>query len=220
MAADVALLHALRDEARALPVVRLYGWDRPCVSIGRLQDEADVRRAYPDLPLVRRPTGGRAVVHGDELTISVAARLSDLPPDGGSGVLATYRLIAGGVTEALCGLGMDTEFGGTDGRSVAHGVNCFDVATHCDIVSRHTGRKLAGCAQRRDGAALLQQMSLPGVNFQDGDGFLTLFRHSLSVRLGVSSWEDLTAPLPSRLDSLVAPRHHADAIGRPDIRMP
>ena len=84
MAADAALLRELRDDPDTLPIVRVYAWDRPCVSIGRLQDEAAVRAAFPGLPLVRRPTGGRAVRHGDDLTVSVAARLSDLPLDGGA----------------------------------------------------------------------------------------------------------------------------------------
>ena len=76
MATDAALLRELRDDAQALPIVRVYGWDRPCVSLGRLQDEQAVRAAFPDLPLVRRPTGGRAVRHGDDLTASPSWRAS------------------------------------------------------------------------------------------------------------------------------------------------
>ena len=112
MATDAALLREMQDVGGALPIVRVYGWDRPCVTIGRLQDEAAVRAAYPNLPLVRRPTGGRAVLHGDDLTISIAARLADLPPGDGLGVLATYRLLAGGLLDTFRALGTDAAFGG------------------------------------------------------------------------------------------------------------
>ena len=74
MAVDAALLSELREGGQCLPIVRLYQWDRPSVSIGRLQPEEPVRRLYPDLPCVRRPTGGRAVLHGEDLTITVAAQ--------------------------------------------------------------------------------------------------------------------------------------------------
>ncbi|MBV9848866.1 MAG: hypothetical protein JO250_04180 [Armatimonadetes bacterium] len=188
MAADAALLAEVRDGAS--PIVRVYAWDRPCVSIGRLQDEAVVRTAYPDLPLVRRPTGGRAVRHGDDLTISVAARLGDLPAPGGSGVSATYRLIAGGVMDALCALGVPAEFGAADGRS-SSGVDCFATACRCDIVDRRTGRKLVGCAQRRECDALLQQMSLPLVNIPNPAAFPALIRRYLAARTSVSAWMDV-----------------------------
>ena len=190
MAEDAALLRESRDDPQALPIVRIYAWDRPCVSFGRLQDESAVRDAYPDLPLVRRPTGGRAVRHGDDLTVSVAARLGDLPLERGNGVLPTYRLIAASLIDAfrLCGTPAAFGEGCSPGRASA--VDCFESAAPCDIVDSSAGRKLAGCAQRRAGVALLQQTSIPLANLPELPEFLKTLRACLAARLAVSAWEE------------------------------
>ena len=159
MAADAALLAELTERGGP-PAVRVYTWDRPSVSLGRLQPEAPVRALYPDLPLVRRPTGGRAVLHGDDLTISVAVRLESLPEDSRS-VLASHHLLMGSVLQALQALGLEACFGGCAIGSQSGIVNCFELSAACDLINSHTGKKLVGSAQRREGAALLQQMSLP-----------------------------------------------------------
>ena len=159
MAADAALL--AESAAGDVPaVVRVYTWDRPAVSIGRLQQEAPVRAAYPDLPIVRRPTGGRAVLHGDDLTVSVTVRLLRLPEDSRT-VPASHHLIMGGVLRALQSLGLEVCFGGCAIGSQAGIVNCFDLSAACDLIDSHTGKKLVGSAQRREEGAFLQQMSLP-----------------------------------------------------------
>ena len=189
MATDAALLREVRDCADVLPIVRLYGWDRPCVTLGRLQDEALARATYPNLSLIRRPTGGRAVRHGGDLTVSVAARLCDLPHTEGTGVSASYRLITGGLAEAFHALGVPAEFGTVQGRSLTHPVDCFSMTSRCDLVDQRNGRKLAGCAQRREGGALLQQMSIPWANVPKRDAFVEALQASLTVRLEVSAWE-------------------------------
>lgn len=159
MAADAALLAGLAEQ-HGPPTVRVYTWDRPSVSLGRLQHEAPVRALYPHLPLVRRPTGGRAVLHGDDLTVSVAVRLENLPEDGRS-VLASHHLIMGSVLRALLVLGLEACFGGCAIGSQNGIINCFELSAACDLIDSHTGKKLVGSAQRRENAALLQQMSLP-----------------------------------------------------------
>lgn len=189
MAADAALLYEVRDHPDVLPIVRVYGWDRPCVTLGRLQDEATVQAAFPNLPLVRRPTGGRAVRHGDDLTVSVAARLGDLPLMGETGVLAAYRLIAGGVVDAFHALGVAAQFGAARERSLGGLVDCFGAASRCDIVDRGSGRKLAGCAQRREAGALLQQMSIPWEGIDERAAFVVALRAGLTARLAVDAWE-------------------------------
>ena len=159
MTADAALLAELARQAGP-PAVRVYTWDRPSVSLGRLQQEAPVRALYPDLPLVRRPTGGRAVLHGGDLTVTVAVRLEYLPEDSRS-VLASHHLLMGNVLRALSALGLEVCFGGCAiGRQTGI-INCFELSAACDLVDSHTGNKLVGSAQRRENAALLQQMSLP-----------------------------------------------------------
>ena len=195
MAADAALLREVRDDAQALPIVRVYTWDRPCVSLGRLQDEAAVRAAYPGLPLVRRPTGGRAVRHGDDLCVTVAVQQSDLPLDGAKGVAATYRLIAFALIDAFGLCGTPAAFGQAPGPGRVSAVGCFAAAARCDVVDGRTGRKLAGCAQRREGEALLQQMSIPLADLSGPAAFLVALRGCLAAQLGVAAWrEDFPAP--------------------------
>jgi lipoate-protein ligase A len=200
MVADAALLREVLDDPQSLPIVRVYTWDRPCVSIGRLQDEAAVRVAFPDLPLVRRPTGGRTVRHGDDLCVAVAARLSDLPLDGSEwGVLPTFRLIAAGLMDALMLCGRPAVFGASRSPGRASAVDCFASAARCDVVNPRTGRKLIGCAQRREDGALLQQMSIPLINLPEPAAFLAFLRHSLTGRLAVSAWKENSPPAPCHL---------------------
>lgn len=170
MAADAALLVELAEQAGP-PAVRIYTWDQKAVSIGRLQADAPVRALYPGLPLVRRPTGGRAVLHGDDLTISVVIRLEDLPADSRS-VLTSHHLIMGNVLRALSALGLEVCFGGCAIGSQNGIINCFELSAACDLIDSHTGKKLVGSAQRRQDAALLQQMSLPLGILSDRELFL------------------------------------------------
>jgi lipoate-protein ligase A len=175
MAVDTALLASLAADSGGCPTVRVYQWDRAAVSIGRLQREDPVRQRYPGLPIVRRPTGGRAVLHGEDLTISVVLRLEWLPAESRS-VLASYRLILGNVAAALRAIGVDVCPGTQKMRGQSAIVNCFDLSAGCDLVDSRTGAKLLGSAQRREGAALLQQMSLPMRVIFDLPLFLTHLR--------------------------------------------
>ena len=170
MAVDAALLAELAAQASP-PAVRVYTWNRSAVSIGRLQPEAPVRALFPDLPIVRRPTGGRAVLHGGDLTISVAVRLEHLPEDCRS-VLASHHLIMGSILRTLQLCGLEVCFGGCAIGSQSGIINCFDLSAACDLIDSHTGRKLVGSAQRREEAALLQQMSLPLSILSDRQLFL------------------------------------------------
>ncbi|HEX9617401.1 MAG TPA: hypothetical protein VGA03_08280, partial [Anaerolineales bacterium] len=94
MAVDEAILEAV-GRGQADPTLRLYAWSPPCLSLGYAQPSSDV-----DLPqlhalgwdLVRRPTGGRAILHTDELTYAVIAPLSE-PRLAGS-VLESYQSLS------------------------------------------------------------------------------------------------------------------------------
>ncbi len=193
MAADAALLAEIARQAGP-PAVRVYTWDRPSVSIGRLQSEAPVRALYPDLPLVRRPTGGRAVLHGDDLTISVAVRLESLP-EASRSVLASHHLLMGGVLRALQALGLEACFGGCALGSQNGIVNCFELSAACDLIDSHSGKKLAGSAQRRDNAALLQQMSLPLGILSDRALFLRCLRGEFQQSFSGSGVIDTEFPV-------------------------
>ncbi len=188
MDADAALLSELCQGRQSLPVIRLYQWDRPSVSIGRLQSEQPVQRLHPDLPCVRRPTGGRAVLHGEDLTITVAAQTGWLPDGAGRTVLSSYRLLMDGLVEALVEAGHETRFGNEKPVGSRGSLHCFDLAAGCDLIDVGSGRKLVGSAQRREGGVLLQQMSLPLASFPDLAAFTRSVRRGFGRVLCVDEW--------------------------------
>ena len=158
MARDVRLAEAVaRGELR--PTLRLYGWLPPAVSIGHHQnpegacDPAACAAAGWDV--VRRPTGGRAVLHAaDEVTYAVALPLALAP----GGVLESYAWIAQGLVAAYRLLGVPAELAA--GRHLAERSGaCFDAPASAELVVR--GRKITGSAQVRRSGYLLQHGSLP-----------------------------------------------------------
>ena len=162
-AANMALDAAMLDMAvRGLvgPTVRVYTWREAAVSVGRFQDvrstlhtDALLRRS---VPVVRRPTGGRGVLHGGDLTVSVAARLDSIRTFG-AGVLATHRALMGAIVRALGRFGVRAEVG--SGMHHAAGGDCFVSSCGADVVAGD-GTKLAGGAQRRVQNCLLEQVSI------------------------------------------------------------
>lgn len=166
MEVDLALLEEV--EAATLPMtrVRVYRWDRPTVSLGRHQTaEKAADLSYcgeKGIPVVWRPTGGRAVFHGDELTYAVISNDASTFPVGD--VTASYRVIAAVLAGALRDLGIDVELASGKGatRPLKRGCSqppCFLSASRFELV--HQGRKLAGSAQRRLRRSFLQHGSMP-----------------------------------------------------------
>jgi lipoate-protein ligase A len=165
MAVDEGLL---RDAVTpgALPVLRFYTWSPAAVSLGRFQDkeravnaEACRQRGFD---IVQRITGGRAVLHCDELTYSIIARSdSALFPND---ILGTYRVIAAGLLAGLRELGIAAEMVSRSGRhagmvkSVSQEPACFSSPSWYEILVK--GRKIIGSAQRRVGGAFLQHGSI------------------------------------------------------------
>lgn len=194
MAIDVALFEQMVESPDVLPIVRVYRWDRPAVTIGRLQDEAAVRREFRGLPLVRRPTGGRAVLHGDDLTISVVVRSDQLPSAPTSGVLASYRQIVAGIIAAYETLGVAVAVG-SGGRNTGS-EDCFHAAARCDLVNAASGAKLAGCAQRRESGVILQQMSLRMSGEMTARELTDAARNGLALSLNVGEWLAVDTPFP------------------------
>jgi lipoyl(octanoyl) transferase len=149
MAVDEAILEAHRL-GLAPPTLRVYRWARPTLSLGYAQKEV-----FADVPagvdVVRRPTGGRAVLHAGDFTYAVVAK--GLP----EGVRASYELLAQGLAVALGQLGLETQL--TPGALGAPGSpDCFKAATQADLQA--AGRKLIGSAQTRRAGAVLQHGSL------------------------------------------------------------
>lgn len=165
MAMDEALLEVCRRDAvasGALPVLRLYGWSVPTLSLGRFQDALQaVDQGFcreRGIPVVRRPTGGAAVLHDREVTYSLVGPTGTTPFDGP--ILETYRRIAEGIARGLSLLGVepDPRVAGDPAPARGRPAHCFSRASSYEIT--FGGRKLVGSAQVRRRGASLQHGSI------------------------------------------------------------
>ncbi len=192
MAIDAMLFDRVAKN-KSGPVVRLYRWHCPVVTIGRLQDADAAGVAFPGMTLVRRPTGGRAVAHGDDLTISVALSPNVLADNAGRSVLASYFAMLDGVLDALREVGVEASVGGNQPKARGPmSARCFDHIGRCDVFDVRTGVKILGCAQRRTSEAILQQMSLPPLTQADllGVPFKDALRIGFERALGINTWKN------------------------------
>jgi lipoate-protein ligase A len=163
MAVDEALLESYTAAgAAAGPTLRLYGWRPAALSLGRFQRAEGSRDATflreNGIDLVRRPTGGSAVLHEFERTYAVTAQLRSAPFPGS--VLETYRRVAGALCAALRRLGVDAEphAPGEPGTRRSQDAACFGTPSAHEISVG--GRKLVGSAQLRRRGAFLQHGSI------------------------------------------------------------
>lgn len=160
MAVDEAILEMAR-KGGAMSTLRLYDWQPACLSLGVAQPIEDVDfdglRAN-DWDVVRRPTGGRAILHTDELTYSVIGPSEE--PRLAGGVLESYKRISGALLNSLKFLGLPVShqssptLNGSDTNPV-----CFEVPSDYEITLG--GKKLIGSAQARRKGGVLQHGSLP-----------------------------------------------------------
>ncbi len=154
MALDHALAETLREGEGE---VRFYAWDPHTISFGRNEpsrDLYDVAAARSEgLAFVRRPTGGRAVLHAHEVTYCVVLPLRSL-----GGVRAAYRRINEGLVAGLRRLGVDAEVSDRGASVPPDAGPCFQLPAPGEVVS--SARKLVGSAQVRIGGALLQHGSV------------------------------------------------------------
>lgn len=160
MAVDEAILTGVID-GTSLPTLRFYAWSPPCLSLGRGQalaeaDLAACRAAGVDL--VRRPTGGRSILHTDELTYSVSLLQTD--PRAKGGIVEGYRRLSEGLLAGLRRLGVDARqaVGHEQGAGEPTAV-CFETPSHYEITV--AGRKLVGSAQSRVRGGVLQHGTIP-----------------------------------------------------------
>ena len=162
MAVDEALLEACMAGAPGFPCVRFYTWNPPALSLGFHQEArgaADLR-ALQDLgvDLVRRPTGGRAVLHERELTYAVIASSRRGPLAGP--VMTTYRRISEALVQGLRRLQVPAELAAGDPRAGKRATEpCFSLLSASEISA--AGAKLAGSVQLQRGGCLLQHGSIP-----------------------------------------------------------
>lgn len=207
MAVDEALAEAV-DAGVSPPTLRFYAWGPPCLSLGFSQGfevaDSTFCRAH-GVDVVRRPTGGRAVLHHLELTYSLVAPL-------GAGAFsfdlqASYRRICEALVAGLSSLGVAAELAGPPEGGLIKptaAIPCFVGPAAGEVVAR--GRKLIGSAMRRIGGTLLQH----GAILIDWDGDLQAGCLGLAddapLRAAVITLRDLLGapPAPERLVSALA----------------
>jgi lipoate-protein ligase A len=160
MAVDQAIAEAC-VAGESLPTLRFYQWKPPAVSLGRHQqiDEIDAAAAAErGYEIVRRPTGGRAILHTDEFTYSVAAALSE--PRLAGGVMDSYLNISNALLAGLRAIGVAADKAPATTRAGADvSAAFFEVPSAYEITMG--GRKLMGSAQSRRAGYALQHGSLP-----------------------------------------------------------
>ena len=164
MAVDETVVRTV-EQGHSLPTLRVFGWDPPAVSFGyaqRVSREIDpIKCRAEGIDIVRRPSGGRAVLHWNELTYSVLCKADD-PLLGGS-IQESYRKISACLVAGIRLLGIEAKFEPRHNKVPAPRAEtltspCFSSTTQYEITVRE--KKLIGSAQRRLGGMLLQHGSL------------------------------------------------------------
>ena len=166
MALDDTLLRRVSNAtAQPTTYLRFYRWIRPTLSIGLSQKVAKVVNLdfchQNKIDIVRRPTGGKAVLHDQELTYAVISNDRSIFPLNDIG--ATYQCIAKGLSQGLRKIGLKTEIANGEPRphrqnSLKCQTACFALVNHFEVTCR--GRKLVGSAQRRTQRGILQHGSI------------------------------------------------------------
>jgi lipoate-protein ligase A len=167
MAVDEAMLRSF-DPAASLPVLRLYGWNPPALSLGRFQKAAEVlnlERCRADgVAVVRRVTGGGVIYHADELTYSLVCTPEQIPP--AASIKDSFRVLTRFLLAFYRSLGIDAAYavdtapaGLRLGERTAF---CFAGKESFDILAE--GRKIGGNAQRRLKGVIFQHGSIPLYN--------------------------------------------------------
>ncbi|MDN7245744.1 biotin/lipoate A/B protein ligase family protein [Planococcus shenhongbingii] len=161
MAMDEALLD-WHSEGLIPPVIRFYGWNPATLSIGyfqKVEKEIDMEKVEElGLGFVRRPTGGRGVLHEHELTYSII--VSEDYPDMPETVTQAYRVLSEGLLKGFHNLGLDAYFSVPDTAEKRADLKqpksavCFDSPSWYEMVVE--GKKVAGSAQTRQKGVILQ----------------------------------------------------------------
>ncbi len=202
MARDVALLETVAS-SRSVPALRLYGWSPPCLSLGKHQDIEAVDLEFcraNGIDVVRRPTGGRAVLHHLELTYSLAARLGhgEIPP----AIRQAYVILCGALVQACSSLGVNAEMT-TDDANLSlprpnTSIPCFKAPAGGEVTV--AGRKLIGSAMRVHAGTILQHGSI----LLDWDGRLQAgsmrLESDAALRPFVTTFADQLEDVPVRAE--------------------
>lgn len=161
MAVDEALLESISSHEQP-PTLRLYDWQPNTLSLGHAQPAVDVNLKALQThgwDLVRRPTGGRAILHADELTYSVTAPIENSILRGN--VIESYRRISTALVEALrlVGLCVDSKPKKSEETHLSKDPVCFQFPSDYEIT--YLDKKVIGSAQARKKGGILQHGSIP-----------------------------------------------------------
>ena len=167
MAIDEALLNSF-DPKISKPILRIYGWNSPSLSLGRFQNSAEVldlvRCRADALSVVRRVSGGGAIYHADELTYSIVCSPEHIP--AATSVKDSFRILTGFLMGFYRNLGLAASYAVDSGSDLSRfGTRtdfCFAGKESFDIMINE--KKIGGNAQRRRKSAIFQHGSIPIVN--------------------------------------------------------
>ena len=149
MRIDSEILDRAIEQKSKEPVFRLYGWSPKCISLGRNQKDDFLTG---EIDSVRRLTGGRALLHDNEVTYSYVAPIKE-----GQSVVESYKEISGILIDFFKTLGIELEFG--DGYKGGMKFDyCMLISTGADVC--YKGKKLIGSAQCRKQGYVLQHGSI------------------------------------------------------------
>jgi lipoate-protein ligase A len=156
-------------KTKKLPTIRFYGWQPAAVSIGYFQDpakEVNIEKCLAEgVDIVRRPSGGKAVFHYDEITYSIisSSREKKFPSD----ILGTYKIIGNCLVSGLNCIGINARLSETGRADDNYGLQscCFSAPSRNELLV--AGRKICGSAQMRTGGGFLQHGSIL-INFNPG----------------------------------------------------
>lgn len=149
MKIDSEILENAISEQLSEPVFRLYAWKPKCISLGRNQKDDFLTG---EVDAVRRLTGGRALLHDDEITYSYVA-----PAIEGESVIESYKKISGILIDFFKTLGVELDFG-ENKRVSTHFDYCMLLSTGADVC--YQGKKIIGSAQCRKQGYILQHGSI------------------------------------------------------------
>lgn len=213
MAVDEALLEAYAAGSTS-PTLRFYTWSPPAVSLGYGQAiDTDIDPATCQalgIDVVRRPTGGRAVLHDHEVTYSVVMREDE--PRAAAGVLASYLTVSRALIRGLSYLGISAELlplrGAASRSREAVSSVCFATPSSYEVAV--AGRKIIGSAQRRAHGVIMQHGSIP--MSLDLDKLCAVLRSSKSARRSMQETVDYRTRMTSLQEAGGRPYDYAAVV--------
>jgi lipoate-protein ligase A len=155
---DLEILNQAIANKNKEPVIRFYGWTPACVSLGRNQSESKVNTEYcreHGIDIVKRVTGGRGLLHDDEVTYSFVCPTDFL--NAGDSVINSYKEISSAIIEGFKYIDISLELGGKKKIEASHDY-CMLLSTGADL--SYNGKKLIGSAQYRTQGYILQHGSV------------------------------------------------------------